>query len=61
LTWSLEFVVPPESVKSDWLYLEFTVEAAADGYTQQSGKVFDETGQLCALSRQCMVYFGPNH
>jgi acyl-CoA thioesterase len=58
LTWSLEFVVPPESISADWFYLEFTVEAAADGYTQQSGKIFDETGQLCALSRQCMVYFG---
>ncbi len=58
LTWSLEFVVPPESISSEWFYLEFTVEAAADGYTQQSGRIFDESGQLCALSRQCMVYFG---
>ncbi|MDD9890946.1 MAG: thioesterase family protein [Gammaproteobacteria bacterium] len=58
LTWSLEFVVPPSEVKTDWFYLEFEVDAAADGYTQQSGKIYDETGQLCALSRQCMVYFG---
>ena len=59
LTWSLEFVIPPEMIKSEWFYLEFTVEAAAAGYTQQSGKIFDESGQLCALSRQCMVYFNP--
>ena len=59
LTWSLEFVVPPETIKSEWFYLEFTVEAASAGYTQQSGKIFDESGQLCALSRQCMVYFTP--
>ncbi len=58
LTWSLEFVTPAEAVQGEWFYLEFTVEAAADGYTQQSGKIFDETGRLCALSRQCMVYFG---
>ena len=58
LTWALEFVVPPESVTSDWFYLDYTAEAAADGYTQQSGRIFDENGQLCALSRQCMVYFG---
>jgi len=58
LTWSLEFVVPPESISTEWFYLEFTVEAAADGYTQQSGRIFNETGELCALSRQCMVYFG---
>lgn len=58
LSWSLEFVVPPETIRSDWFYLDYVVESAADGYSQQSGKVFDETGQLCALSRQCMVYFG---
>ena len=58
LSWSLEFVVPPEEVKSDWFYLEFIADAATDGYTQQSGKIYDESGQLCALSRQCMVYFG---
>lgn len=58
LSWSLEFVTPPETIQSDWFYLEFEVEAAADGYTQQAGRIFDESGQLCALSRQCMVYFG---
>ncbi|MFK7862811.1 MAG: thioesterase family protein [Pseudohongiellaceae bacterium] len=58
LTWSLEFLIPPEEVKTDWFYLEFTIEAAADGYTQQSGKIWTEDGKLCALSRQCMVYFG---
>lgn len=58
LSWSLEFVVPPEQIDSDWFYLECVVEAAADGYTQQSAKIYDEMGRLCALSRQCMVYFG---
>jgi len=59
LSWSLEFVVPPESIDTDWFFLDFDIEAAADGYTQQSGKIFTDSGQLCALSRQCMVYFGP--
>ena len=58
LSWSLEFLQPPESITSDWFYLDYYLGAAADGYSQQSGKVFDEKGQLCALSRQCMVYFG---
>ncbi|MEX2130889.1 MAG: thioesterase family protein [Pseudohongiellaceae bacterium] len=58
LTWSLEFVIPPESVNTDWFYLDFKVDHAADGYTQQSGRIFTEEGRLCALSRQCMVYFG---
>ncbi|MFM1895965.1 MAG: hypothetical protein RLZZ385_1039 [Pseudomonadota bacterium] len=57
LTWSLEFVAPPESIDSEWFYLDYQVDHAADGYTQQSGKVFTEDGRLCALSRQCMVYF----
>ena len=58
LTWSLEFVAAPESVAGEWFYLEFNVDAAADGYTQQSGKIYDEAGRLVALTRQCMVYFG---
>lgn len=57
LTWSLEFLVDPREISSDWFYLEYTAEAAAQGYTQQSGLIFDETGVLCAISRQCMVYF----
>ncbi|MBM87125.1 MAG: hypothetical protein CMQ41_01985 [Gammaproteobacteria bacterium] len=57
LSWSLEFVVPPENVKSDWFYLAFEMDAGAEGYTQQSGKIYNDVGQLCALSRQCMVYF----
>jgi len=59
LSWSLEFVRPAEEVKSDWFYLDYELEAAADGYSQQNGRIFDENGQLCALSRQCMVYFEP--
>ena len=57
LTWSLEFVIPPDEILSDWFFLEFFVDAAANGYTQQSGNIYDEEGRLCALSRQCMVYF----
>ena len=57
LTWSLEFVIPPEEVNSDWFFLEFFVHAAANGYTQQSGNIYNYRGRLCALSRQCMVYF----
>jgi len=58
LSWSLEFVEAPESISSEWFYLEFVVDAASDGYTQQSGKIYDEQGRLVALTRQCMVYFG---
>lgn len=57
MSWSIEFVVPPEQVEGDWFYLDFQLDAAANGYSQQSGKIFDESGALVALSRQCMVYF----
>lgn len=59
VSWSLEFVVPPEDIKSDWFYLHYELVAAAGGYTQQNGNIFDENGRLVALSRQCMVYFEP--
>ncbi len=59
LTWSLEFLKPPGEVPMGWFFLHFDMEAAAEGYTQQSGKIYSEDGTLCALSRQCMVYFGP--
>lgn len=58
LSWSLEFVIAPETILGEWFYLEFEVNAAANGYSQQSGKIYDERGRLVALSRQCMVYFG---
>lgn len=58
LSWSLEFVEAPEEIAGEWFYMEFEVEAAANGYTQQSGRIYDETGRLVALTRQCMVYFG---
>ena len=57
LSWSLEFLMEPKDVKADWFYLDYTLEAAKDGYSQQSGMLFTENGELVALSRQCMVYF----
>lgn len=57
VTWSLEFVRDPAHIDTEWFYLDYRIDHAQDGYTQQSGKVFTEDGLLCALSRQCMVYF----
>jgi len=57
LSWSIEFLQPAETIEPGWFYLEFSLEAASGGYTQQSGRIFTEDGTLCALSRQCMVYF----
>lgn len=57
VTWSVEFLVEPGSFTHDWFYLEFKMEGAKDGYTQQSGRIYTEDGILCAITRQCMVYF----
>ena len=57
LSWALEFVVPAEEIESDWFYLDYELEAAAGGYSQQNGRIFTGDGTLVALSRQCMVYF----
>ncbi len=59
LSWSLEFVTPPERISTRWFQLSFEIEAAAEGYTQQNGKIFSEDGRLAAVSRQTMVYFQP--
>ena len=59
LSWSLEFVIPPGQIETRWFLLRFDLEWAEAGYTQQSGKIFTETGQLAALSRQTMVYYQP--
>lgn len=58
VTWSVEFLIEPGSITHDWFYLEFKMDGAKDGYTQQSGRIYTEDGTLCALTRQCMVYFG---
>jgi len=57
LTWSLEFLQPPADIVGDWHYLDYRLEAAAEGYSVQSGLIFDESGTLVAMSRQNMVYF----
>ncbi len=57
MSWSIEFIVSPEQVQGDWFYLDFALDAAAGGYSQQSGSIYSESGALIALSRQCMVYF----
>lgn len=60
VTWKLEIIAAPEEmISNDWFYLDYELEIAADGYSQQSGRVYDEAGKLALLGHQCMVYFGP--
>ncbi len=57
LTWSLEFLRDPSTVRSDWYYLDYHLEAACEGYSQQSGRVFTDDGTLVAISHQNMTFF----
>lgn len=57
VTWSLEFVKQPSEITGEWFYMDYDLEAADHGYCQQSGKVFDENGQLVMVGRQCMAFF----
>lgn len=57
VSWMLDFIVNPRDVETEWFYLDYELVHAANGYSQQNGRVFDENGTLLTLSRQCMVYF----
>jgi len=60
LTWAIDFVIPPDQIRTNiWFYLDYELDQAREGYSQQSGRIYTEDGRLCALSRQCMVYFEP--
>lgn len=57
LTWCCDFIQSPDQISGEWFYLDYRLIAAHAGYSQQSGRVYDETGNLVAISSQCMTYF----
>lgn len=58
VTWSLEFVKQPSEIDGEWFWMDYSLDAAHNGYSLQSGQFFDEAGNLVMTSRQCMAYFG---
>lgn len=58
MTWALDIVASPADHISEWLYLDYRLNAASEGYSQQSGRIYSSTGKLLAISHQCMAYFG---
>lgn len=58
VTWGLEIVKPLDQAVGDWMFIDATLIAAADGYCQQSTSFYDEAGDLIMLGQQCMAYFG---
>uniref|UniRef100_A0A7S1R0D2 Thioesterase family protein n=1 Tax=Neobodo designis TaxID=312471 RepID=A0A7S1R0D2_NEODS len=63
VTWFLEFVIDPRDVVATnpdgWFFLDYRLDSAKDGYSQQSGRIYAEDGRLVAYSRQSMVYYDP--
>ena len=60
LSWSLEFYRTPDTLSGDeWFFLDYNLESAANGYSQQNGTIYNASGELVAYSRQCMVFFEP--
>lgn len=59
LVWTLELVNHKFSFPSDsWWRIEHDMDAAKEGYANQTGLLYDPTGTPVALSRQLVAVFG---
>lgn len=59
LVWTLELVKHTFDFPSDsWWRVEHDIDAAKDGYVNQSGVLYDPSGAPAALSRQLVAVFG---
>ena len=59
LVWTLEFVEHDfDFAPEQWWRIDTDVDAAADGYVQQSGVLIDPNGRTIALTRQLFAVFG---
>lgn len=58
LTWSLEFIRHDwQASANDWWYYRATIDAAEEGYSHIGAEIFDDAGQLIAISRQTVTVF----
>ncbi|MFC0444861.1 thioesterase family protein [Pseudidiomarina halophila] len=59
LTWTIEFPseLPAKSSHAWWHYVA-TIDYAADGYGHTHAHIWDDDGQLVAISRQTVTVFG---
>lgn len=60
LTWTIEFPKPlqPNLLGTDWWQYAAYIDYAADGYGHSHAHIWDEQGELVAISRQTMTVFG---
>ncbi len=58
LNWNLELInMPAQAAGDSWWQYQVKTEYAADGYGYTQAKIWDEQGQLVALSRQTVTVF----
>lgn len=59
LVWTLEFIEHDFSFPQDaWWRLDHDIDAARNGYVNQTGTVYDPNGRAIALTRQLVAIFG---
>ncbi|CAB0150002.1 hypothetical protein PSI9734_00575 [Pseudidiomarina piscicola] len=59
LTWTIEFPTTlPQRSSHDWWHYVATIDYAADGYGHTHAHIWDESGELVAISRQTVTVFG---
>ena len=59
LVWTLEFIEHEfDFASEEWWRIDTDLDAAADGYVQQSGVLIDPMGRALALTRQLFAVFG---
>ncbi|MBA1147360.1 thioesterase family protein [Ectothiorhodospiraceae bacterium WFHF3C12] len=59
VNWSLELINPEAAIGKDvWIRFDAELAAARDGYGWQEARLWAETGELVAISRQCVAIFG---
>ncbi|WP_395376341.1 acyl-CoA thioesterase [Marinicella sp. W31] len=58
MNWNIEFIHPYEEIGvSDWLAYQSQTRQAADGYCHMESNIWNQQGQLIAISRQVVAVF----
>jgi len=58
MNWNIEFIHPYDHIKpSDWLAYQSATRQAADGYCHMESNIWNQQGQLIAISRQVVAVF----
>ena len=59
MSWNIEFIHPHVDLKpTDWFAYQVKTRQAEDGYCHTEADIFDQQGELIAISRQTVAVFG---